>query len=272
MELKMEEGYLTAKRKKERINNKNTTPLPQKTALELFNFGIEEKPGNQHPWILSRERCILNIVKKRHLYDFADIGVNDMYYTKKIRSFTDGAVYAVDIFFPDDGLIKDGIICVNAVSKLPENGLDCLIMMDVLEYIEDDKGFLNEAVGKLRENGVLLITVPAWQFLFSAHDIRSRHLRRYDKKRLLALLDQKNIRIKRCHYFYAILFFSRLLGMARNKNYTGNDIKWKYPENHFITILIRLILDIDFAISTILSKLFIQLPGLSILAVCRKTK
>jgi SAM-dependent methyltransferase len=241
--------------------------------LELFDYGITENNGadtNQHPWILSREKCLLNIINKGNLRNFADIGVNDMYYTKKIRTFAKGNVYAVDIFFPESGLIKDGIICINDISKLPEGEIDCIVMMDVLEYIEDDKGFFINAVKKLKKGGIILLTVPAWQFLFSAHDIRSRHLRRYDKQRLFEVINQENIKIQKWHYFYTILFFTRLMGMLKKEKYAGNEIKWKYQTKNIITQIVKLILDVDFTINKILDKVFIHPPGLSMLAVCKK--
>ena len=239
---------------------------------ELFNYGITENENliNQHPWILSREKCILNNIKKKGLFNVADIGVNDMYYTKKIRAFTTGTVYAVDIFFPDEESVINNIICINDISKIPDNKLDCIIMMDVLEYIEDDKGFFINALKKIKKDGIILITVPAWKFLFSSHDIRSRHLRRYDKKDLLNVINQENIIIKRCHYFYTILFFTRLMGMLKKDKYSGNNINWKYPEKNIVTQIFKLILDMDFYINSILNKLSINLPGLSILAICRK--
>jgi SAM-dependent methyltransferase len=238
----------------------------------LFFYGIrdENEKINQHPWILSREKCILNTLKNKNLHNVADIGVNDMYYTRKIKSFADGKVYAVDIFFPDDGEIRDGIICLNDISKLPENEFDCILMMDMLEYIKDDEDFLNKAAGKLKDGGMILITLPAWSFLFSVHDIRAQHIRRYDRKKFLELLKKGPLQIEKCHYFYTILFFGRLIGMLKKSRYNGNEIAWKYPEKHIVTVLVRLVLDIDFMINKILNKVAVLLPGLSLLIVCKK--
>jgi hypothetical protein len=53
----------------------------------------ENEKINQHPWRLSREDCVLNILKKRNLHNVADIGVNDMFYTDKLTTFMDGKIY-----------------------------------------------------------------------------------------------------------------------------------------------------------------------------------
>jgi SAM-dependent methyltransferase len=237
--------------------------------ISVYGLPEDGKIIYQHPWKLSREYCILKQLKHKKLHNIADIGVNDMYYTKKARAFTNGKVYAVDIFFPEEGVEKDGIICINDVGKLPENELDCIIMMDVLEHIKDDKAFFNIVVDKLKAGGTILITVPAWQFLFSTHDTMSQHYRRYNRRQLLELLKHDSIKVEKCHYFYTSLFLARLL-MFKNEKFSGNEIEWKYPEKNIITIIVKMVLDIDYWINKALNKIGIHLPGLSITAVCRK--
>ncbi|MDR2045982.1 MAG: class I SAM-dependent methyltransferase [Rickettsiales bacterium] len=234
-------------------------------------YGLPDKVVKQHPWKLSREKSVLNVLKKRNLHDVADIGVNDMFYTNKVKKFVDGNVYAVDIFFPEDGMMKKGVNCINDVKKLPENELDCVIMMDVLEHIEDDLSFFNIVVNKLKTGGTVLITVPAYQFLFSAHDIRSLHYRRYNRKQLLKLLQRDDLKIEKVHYFYTSLFLIRLLNViVKKSDFKGNEDKWSYSEKHIITVTAETILNIDFFINKILDKIGIHLPGLSLLAVCKK--
>ena len=243
----------------EKSENKSVFGLPEEGKIIL-----------QHPWKLSRGNCVLKQLKHKNLHNIADIGVNDMYYTKKVKEIVDGKVYAVDVFFPEDGEIRDGIFCLNDINKLPDNELDGIIMMDVLEHIENDKVFFDIIVNKLKNGGIMLITVPAWQFLFSAHDVNSLHYRRYNKKQLIALLKHNEVKTKKCHYFYTSLFLARLVFISKKNKFTGNDIGWKYSEKNIITIIVRTILDIDFWINKMLDKIGIHLPGLSLIAVCRK--
>jgi len=193
-----------------------------------------------------------------------------MFYTKKARAYADGRVYAVDTFFPEAATVKDGIICVNDIGKLPDNEFDCIIMMDVLEHIENEKPFFDDVVNKLKDGGTVLITVPAWQFLFSIHDTRSQHYRRYNRKQLLAILEHNCIKVKKCHYFYTSLFFARVLYIQKKEKFTGNEIDWKYSEKNIITVMARVILDMDFWVNMILDRIGIHLPGLSLMAVCMK--
>jgi hypothetical protein len=116
----------------------------------------------------------------------------------------------------------------------------------------------------------MLITVPSWQFLFSAHDVNSLHYRRYNRKQLLALLKHNEIKTEKCHYFYTSLFLARLVFITKRDKFGGNDIGRKYSEKNIITLIVKAVLDIDFWINKILDKIRIRLPGLSLVAVCRK--
>jgi SAM-dependent methyltransferase len=238
--------------------------------LSVYGLPEEGKVIFQHPWKLSRDTCVLKHLKNKNLHNIADIGVNDMYYTKKLKTFADGIIYAVDVFFPENGEIRDGINCVNDIKKLPDNELDGIIMMDVLEHIENDKPFFDIAVNKLKNGGLMLITVPAWQFLFSAHDVKSLHFRRYNRKQLKALIKHDDMKIIKCHYFYTSLFLARLAFIQKKDKFGGNDIGWKHPEKNIITVIVKTILDIDFWVNKVLDKIGIHLPGLSLFAVCRK--
>jgi SAM-dependent methyltransferase len=239
--------------------------------LSVYGLPEEGKIIFQHPWKLSRGVCVLKHLKDKNLRNIADIGVNDMYYTKKIKTFADGNIYAVDVFFPENQQIIDDIICVNNIEKLPDNELDCIIMMDVLEHIENDKAFFDAAVNKLKNGGIMLITVPAWQFLFSAHDVKMLHFRRYNRKQLCGLINREDINLLKCHYFYTSLFLARLAFIQKKEKFCGNNTAgWKYSENHIITVVIKTILNIDFWINKILDKIGIRLTGLSLFAVCRK--
>jgi 2-polyprenyl-3-methyl-5-hydroxy-6-metoxy-1,4-benzoquinol methylase len=61
---------------------------------------------------------------------------------------------------------------------------DCLLYIDVLEHIDDDRGELTLAVDRLRPGGHLVVVAPAHQWLFSPFDRAVGHFRRYDRRML----------------------------------------------------------------------------------------
>lgn len=64
------------------------------------------------------------------------------------------------------------------------DSLDLVTAMDSLEHIPDDISALAEAYRVLRPGGTLLVTVPAFGFLWSEHDEALQHLRRYSAAEL----------------------------------------------------------------------------------------
>jgi len=236
--------------------------------------------GFRHPWELSRAEISLGIVSK-YLPDsatFLDIGAGDIYFAKLLSNKTSGKIYAVDTEFVDKKTGDGNIILSSNADNIEEESVDCVIMMDVLEHIDDTHTFIETALSKLKKGGVLFITVPAHQYLYSGHDIFLKHLRRYNKGSLLGELKpfSAQVEIKEIYYFYLSLFVLRFLGVMLRKMFgSGKDMSegvgnWKFGERNPITMMIRLFLNADFRIGRILSHAGINLPGLSLCMVCRK--
>lgn len=77
-----------------------------------------------------------------------------------------------------------------------------ILMLDVLEHLSDPVVGLRRAVELLQPNGTILITVPAFPVLWTAHDALNHHYRRYTKRTLTALAEQAGARIHRERYFF----------------------------------------------------------------------
>jgi len=88
---------------------------------------------------------------------------------------------------------------------------DVVIASDVLEHIDDPAQGLTEWSRILRPNGILLVFVPAFQFLWSRHDEVNCHFRRYTKPEIITLLKQAGFYVDRAAYWNFCLFFPALL-------------------------------------------------------------
>jgi SAM-dependent methyltransferase len=73
-------------------------------------------------------------------------------------------------------------------------------MLDVLEHLEDDAGALREVGRVLGPGGYLLLTVPAYRFLWSIHDEALGHRRRYMSSEVHSLLNAVGFRVLRRTY------------------------------------------------------------------------
>ncbi len=79
-------------------------------------------------------------------------------------------------------------------------------MLDVIEHLDDDGEALRVAASALKVGGLVLVTVPAFAFLWTSHDERAHHRRRYQKKDVQRLLASAGLRPVFVSYFNFFLF------------------------------------------------------------------
>lgn len=83
---------------------------------------------------------------------------------------------------------------------------DLICLFDVLEHIKEDSATLHALRGLLAPGGKMLLTVPAYDWLWGAHDVYLHHERRYTKANLRVQLLSAGFEIKRLSYFNTLLF------------------------------------------------------------------
>ena len=109
----------------------------------------------------------------------------------------------------------------NAINlSLDNETIDAVIAMDVLEHVQDDAKALSEIHRVLKDDGIIFITVPAFQFMWSKHDERVSHVRRYSKGDLVKKIESKGFYILNIRYWNSILFpialIKRLLNLGKS--------------------------------------------------------
>lgn len=95
------------------------------------------------------------------------------------------------------------IAFVRGVDDVPQK---LLLMMDVLEHVDDDIGLLREYTDRMAPGGRVLITVPAFQFLWSGHDVFLEHRRRYTLSQIENVARRADLRVLKGRYFFGALF------------------------------------------------------------------
>lgn len=77
---------------------------------------------------------------------------------------------------------------------------DLVVALDVLEHLDDPAAAAREFRRTLRPGGMLLVTVPAYQWLWSSHDVALGHRKRYTSQPLRALLASAGLEVELCSY------------------------------------------------------------------------
>ena len=100
------------------------------------------------------------------------------------------------------GEVKQG-----SLERLPWDSatFDLITCLDVLEHVPDDRGALAELRRVAKPGGWLLLTVPAYQTLWSLHDAANHHYRRYSRRGLRLVALEAGWRMVRMTSFNSIL-------------------------------------------------------------------
>jgi SAM-dependent methyltransferase len=106
-----------------------------------------------------------------------------------------------------EGLVPGEGVC-GSVTALPfaDGCFDVVSAFDVVEHCADDRLALAELVRVLVPGGRLLLSVPAYQWAWSDHDVRAGHHRRYTRPRLVALVKGAGLRVERATYAFSSVF------------------------------------------------------------------
>jgi SAM-dependent methyltransferase len=111
--------------------------------------------------------------------------------------------------------------------------VDVVLLNDVIEHVPDDRAMLSEVVGAMRPGATLVITVPADMRLWSPHDERMGHYRRYDEAMLARAVESMALeRVIVSHFMsrlYPIVRAVRAISRARGRAAGVSGIDLSYP-------------------------------------------
>lgn len=247
----------------------------------------------RHPWETARFEVIDQLIR-RHVPLAAgsivmDIGCGDTFVVESLAARYGGAeFFAVDTAFTGDLLehyrarLNNPRIrmasSLDALSPPPSKPASLVLLMDVIEHIEDDTGFLHGLRVRpyLAANTRLLITVPAYQSLFSSHDSFLGHYRRYSNASLRTLIERSGFKVVDIGYFFGSLLPVRILQVIKERLF---GLKPSQPTSGIVTWtggnaaagLLSSALLLDARASMAIARSGLRLPGLSNYAICAKS-
>jgi SAM-dependent methyltransferase len=129
-----------------------------------------------------------------------------------------------------------GEVIEGSVLEMPfEVGrFDLAASLDVIEHLEDDLAALRELRRVVKPGGTLLVTVPAYQWLWSGHDVVNHHYRRYTRRTLQRVGEQAGWQQVRTTYFNSLLLpaaiLLRVLDRFNRKTTESSLDLWVPPE------------------------------------------
>lgn len=141
-----------------------------------------------------------------------DIGAGDGFFSESLARENPGDI--LDIIQIDTGYTSSDPRKLPSIRgnlsrqrDMPASMQDSIILlMDVLEHVPDDHAFLSSIVGRCAGTNHFFITAPAFQSLWSGHDVYLGHHRRYRLPQLRDVVTRAGIRVTASYYIYASIF------------------------------------------------------------------
>ena len=143
---------------------------------------------------------------------------------------------------------------------------DLIVLLDVLEHIENDHKSLEVLKNWAKERAKIVITVPAYQFLWTQHDEIHHHKRRYTAKGLKDVVERAGWKIQYISYFNSFLFPLALIDRLIKKIFLVSEEEKLGMPNKWVNSIFKKI----FGFETNFIGKYTFLFGLSIIAVAEK--
>jgi SAM-dependent methyltransferase len=180
--------------------------------LKEIELGVDPKT---HWYYQSKKQPLLRFVKAvsqklNSKLTLIDVGSGSGFFMYELMEAIPDRiekVWLVDIGYTDEEIAVTKGKVIEKRKNLPsqiQNGI--YVMMDVLEHLPDDKAMLLDIKNSCSGNNYFFITVPAFQSLWSGHDVYLEHYRRYKISTLSEVLSDAGYKTDFCYYIYNSIF------------------------------------------------------------------
>ncbi len=231
----------------------------------------------RHPWETARVKAVADILGAplREGITVLDVGCGDGYLSRTLFSgLARKKVTAVDINLTGERIrqLQSAAGGFRYLTRLPArgSGFELALLLDVLEHVEDDRQFLTQiAEQHVAAGGRVLLTVPAFQQLYSSHDRFLGHYRRYRLKEVEQLAQGAGLEVVASGYLFGCLLLPKLLlyKFLEPENTEGIGC-WSAGAE--ITFLVGSLLRLENSLMIRLARRGVKPPGLSAWALCEK--
>ncbi|AUM68772.1 class I SAM-dependent methyltransferase [Pseudomonas fluorescens] len=175
--------------------------------MDLKETDILGPDIGQHWYYRSKARAMLHMLKGTSANTLLDVGAGSGFFSHHLLTHTATAqAWCVDISYPADSDASTAGKPVRYRRAVDSLDADLVLLMDVLEHVDDDVGLLKSYVDKVPSGSRFLITVPAFQFLWSGHDDFLEHKRRYTLKQLETVVAQAGLQVQQGAYYFGLVF------------------------------------------------------------------
>jgi len=232
---------------------------------------------HRHPWEVARSRFFRRVVADSlptRPTSVIDVGAGDGWFARELLAdLPPGArITCWDAHYTEADLLEALPAGLLRTATAPPYRAPLVLALDVIEHVEDDDAFVrDEIVPMLADDGVLVVSVPAHQMLFTGHDTALGHHRRYSAASLSALLGRHLDIVREGSLFTSLLVprgISAVAERVRPRDVPpAPESQWQH--GRVLTTAVTAALRADSALGRVTANRRFRPPGLSVWAVCR---
>jgi SAM-dependent methyltransferase len=162
---------------------------------------------SRHWYYRSKARAVERLLGARPVQTILDVGAGSGFFSRHLLSHSAARdAWCVDISYRADSDSQEAGKPVRFRRHIDAAPADLVLMMDVLEHVDDDVGLLAEYVAKVPSGSRFLISVPAFAFLWSDHDVFLEHRRRYTLPQVESVAERAGLKLQCGTYYFAGVF------------------------------------------------------------------
>lgn len=158
---------------------------------------------NTHWYYRSKLAALTALTRGLDVTSILDVGAGSGYFARALlRDTAATGATCVDPGYPanhDDDVNGKPIAFRREVANSTAN---LVLMMDVIEHVADDAALVRHYAAKVAPGTRFIVTVPAFMWLWSGHDVFLEHYRRYTLAQLESVLESAGLTVERGNYFY----------------------------------------------------------------------
>ena len=175
--------------------------------MDLKETDILGSSIDQHWYYASKAAATKRLLGDLPIRKILDVGAGSGFFTHHLLTHTAAnEAWCVDISYDADSDANTAGKPVHYRRGIESVDADLVLLMDVLEHVDDDLGLLKHYIDKVPSGSRFLMTVPAFQFLWSGHDDFLEHKRRYTLAQFETVARDAGLTVKQGAYYFGAVF------------------------------------------------------------------
>jgi SAM-dependent methyltransferase len=204
--------------------------------MERAVFDRMAEHDQVHWWYVARRRILADLIRREADLPrdarILEIGCGTGHNFEMLRKF--GRLDALEVDAEARSLASTrlgrqvGDAPLPELTGVPDGSYDLIALLDVLEHVDGRPESLRSIAAKLAPGGKILVTVPAYQWMWSAHDLAHHHKLRYSRQGLRRDAEAAGLKVRKIGFFNSLLFpvaaAVRILGKIVGKTSSDDNL------------------------------------------------